>query len=95
VNTTNWLFLAGAVVVAGQWSRGEAISAKTVIAVCILALMVTILQDVDADIANAFTILILVAVVLGNGQPILDKVNHSLVPKEKGTRGATSNLFGA
>lgn len=78
MNTTNWLFLAGAIVIAGKWARGEEISPKTVIAVAILALMITILQDIDADVANAFTILILIAVVLGNLSPILDKLNMSI-----------------
>lgn len=78
MNTTNWLLLAGVITVAGRWSRGESITPKTVIAICILALMVSILQDVDSDIANAFTILILIAVVLGNAESILAKVNVSL-----------------
>jgi hypothetical protein len=85
VNTTNWLFLAGAIVVAGKWARGEEISPKTVIAVVILALMITVLQDVDADVANAFTILILVTVVLGNMTPILSKLNMSIGIESEGT----------
>lgn len=75
MNTTNWLLLAGVIVVAGKWSQGQSITPKTVIAVTLLALMVGILQDVDAELANAFTLLILTAVVLGNLEPILEKLN--------------------
>lgn len=82
MNTTDWLFLAGAMTVAGQWSRGQTLSPKTVIAVALLALMITVLQDIDSDIAQAFTILIVVAVALSNLPSILDKLNNSLAEKQ-------------
>jgi len=67
MNTTSLLLLSGAVIVSGHWARGESISPKIVIAIVFLALMVGILGEIDQDIANAFTVLILIAVVLGNG----------------------------
>lgn len=75
MNTTNWLILAGAIVVAGKWSRGEDISPKTVIAIVFLALMIAVMGEVDDDIAKAFAALILVAVLLANGDDIIKRLN--------------------
>lgn len=75
MNTTNWLLLAGAITVAGKWSRGEDISPKTVIAIVFLALFVAVMGEVDEDLASAFAALILVAVLLANGDDIIKRLN--------------------
>lgn len=93
MNTTNWLFLAGAIVIAGKWARGEDINPKTVIAIVILTLMITVLDGVDPQMADAFTVLILVAVALGNLRPILSKLNISMGQEGEGSK--VRRAFGA
>jgi hypothetical protein len=76
-STTTWLTLAVAVAVAGKWSQGKGIDVPAVVALGFLALLVSVLHQVNAKLANYFTILILIAVVLTYGESILSKVRKA------------------
>lgn len=77
MNTTNWLLLSGTVVIAGRWARGKSLDVPAVVALFVIALAMTLLSQVDEDLANAMTILVLFAVVYAYGPDILNKLYGS------------------
>lgn len=69
-----WLTLSVAIVVAGKWSQGKGIDVPAIVALGLIALMMSVLSQVDERIANLMTILVLIVVTFIYGEDILKKV---------------------
>lgn len=78
MNTTNWAILTGLVVIAGRWGRGKGMDAGAVVALFIVALALTLLTSVDEELANGFSILVLLAVTYEYGPDIIKRLNSTV-----------------
>lgn len=77
-NTTNWLILAGLVVIAGRWARDKPMDAPAVVALFIVALALTLLSSADEELANGFSLLVLLAVTYEYVPDIVKRLNKAV-----------------
>lgn len=71
------VMLSGVIVVAGRWTRGQPLDLPAVVALFFVAIMVSILTEVNEEIGRGFAILILVGVVYVYGQDIAKAVDRA------------------
>lgn len=82
------VLLSGVVVVAGRWTQNKPLDLPAVVALFFLAIMVSILSQVNEEIGRGFAVLILVSVVYVYGRDIasaIDKATRAPV-KRTGAR---------
>lgn len=63
----------GAVVTLGTWAKGKTIGIKQVVGVVVLAVSLAIIDQANSELAGAFGLLVVLAVVLAYGQAIATK----------------------
>lgn len=74
MNVGTTILLAGTIVVVGKWANDQHIDARTVIMIVVLALGVTIVDDINAELGHAFGLLVLVSATFGYGPFIFKKL---------------------
>lgn len=77
MNPVNSSVLTGVIVVLGRWSEGKTVEIKTVIAVTILALFLSLMEQGNAKLANGFALLIIIAATMRYAIPITKKLGIS------------------
>lgn len=71
------ILLSGAIVIAGRFAQKKPFDLPAVIALFFLAVMISILTQVNQEIGRGFAILVLVAVGYVYGQDILNAINKA------------------
>lgn len=69
------VLMSGAVVIVGRWTQGKRLDVPAVAAVFVLALMITLMAEVDERVARGFAILVLIAVTYTYGRDITRAVS--------------------
>lgn len=78
MDTTTAVVMAVIVTAVGEWSKPEGkVSIKLVIGMMVLALFLSGMESVNADLARKFAVLILVGTLLANAIPISKKLGFS------------------
>lgn len=69
--------LSGVIVIVGRIAKGEPITQRIIFAIIILGLMLSLLGDANPELGKMFAALILVAVTLVYGVPVLRKMGFT------------------
>jgi hypothetical protein len=91
MDTTTGIVGVGVIVVAGKWAAGETITIKVAIGVGVLAVVMTIYDGINSDLAGKFTLMILFLAALKYLAPLVAKLG--LTTGGTGARaGATAGV---
>lgn len=74
MNTSTSVLLGGSFVVLGQWVQGKGLGGKIIVSTLFVALMLSVMGQVNDPLARKFGMLFLVVALLGNAVPVLQKV---------------------
>lgn len=64
--------LVGAITTFGKWARGKSLDIDTVVGIVVLAICLTLIEQVNEKLAKAFSLLAVIAVALAHAGVIID-----------------------
>jgi hypothetical protein len=74
MSTSTSVLLGGSFVVLGQWVQGKSLGGKVVVATLFVAVLLSLMSQVNDPLARKFGLLFLVTALFGNALPVLEKV---------------------
>lgn len=77
MDTTNTIALTGALTVVGTWSKGDKLNIRMFVGFAVLLVMLSVLSEVNAKLANGFGILVLITAALLYVPAIVNKLGFS------------------
>jgi hypothetical protein len=76
MNTTTSILLTGVIVATGRWAMNQDINARIVIALIILALILSLMGQSQPGLANQFGLIVLLSATFGYGPAIFKKLGY-------------------
>jgi hypothetical protein len=73
VDTTTSTLLSGTIVVVGRWAEDQPIHARIIIGIVSSAIALALLGTANAELAQAFGMIVLLTAVFRYGVPVLKK----------------------
>lgn len=77
MNTTTSTVLTAVIVTTGQWSQGKSLSIRIFVGMGMVAIFLAVIAEADAEMAQKFGALILIAAVFLYGPSITKKLGFT------------------
>lgn len=77
MNTTTTVVATGIVVAGGQWAKNKQVDIKTFVGIGVLAILLALLGEGNAKLAEQFGVLILVGAILMYAIPIAKGLGYT------------------